>query len=152
MAIIQLSEPAALLCIKRAPVNEWLNFQNTMCQSPLHLAVITRQLTVVRRLMAAGASVKTRDLHGNTPLHIACREGHKEIVSYLLKPIYYEETLENMYDIPYQRIPQDLEYKNYDGRLTSERDVHRWSYNYGTYSMITNTADSQTGQFVYIFV
>ncbi|XP_041354040.1 NF-kappa-B inhibitor epsilon-like [Gigantopelta aegis] len=115
MAIIQLSEPAAFLCISRAPSNEWLNIQNNMCQTTLHLAVITRQLKVVRRLMAAGASVDVRDTHGNTPLHIACREGHQEIVQCLLKPVFYQETLENKYEIPYQRIPQDLEFKNYDG-------------------------------------
>ncbi|XP_046550932.1 NF-kappa-B inhibitor alpha-like [Haliotis rubra] len=115
MAIIQLAESIALQLINLAPNHEWLNFVNTLLQTPLHLAVITRQEKIVRRLMAAGASVDVRDLHGNTPLHIAAREGYHEIVNHLLKPVCYEETQDNKYEIPYQRVPQDLEAKNYDG-------------------------------------
>ncbi|XP_071079107.1 NF-kappa-B inhibitor alpha-like [Haliotis cracherodii] len=115
MAIIQLAESIALQLINLAPNHEWLNLVNTLLQTPLHLAVITRQEKIVRRLMAAGASVDVRDLHGNTPLHIATREGYQEIVNHLLKPVCYEETLENKYEIPYQRVPQDLEAKNYEG-------------------------------------
>lgn len=116
MAIIQLAEAIALQLINLAPNHEWLNLVNTLLQTPLHLAVITRQEKIVRRLMAAGASVDVRDLHGNTPLHIATREGYQEIVNHLLKPVCYEETLENKYEIPYQRVPQDLEAKNYEGK------------------------------------
>ncbi|XP_067686363.1 NF-kappa-B inhibitor alpha-like [Haliotis asinina] len=113
--IIQGHSSLVLLFISAAPNSEWLNITNFLQQTPLHLAVITRQVNIVRRLMTAGARVDVTDIHGNTPLHIACREGYQEIVECLLRPVYYEETLLNQHEIPYQRIPQDLEKRNYDG-------------------------------------
>ncbi|XP_048238051.1 NF-kappa-B inhibitor cactus-like [Haliotis rufescens] len=113
--IIQGHISLVLLFISAAPNCEWLNITNLLKQTPLHLAVITRQVNIVRRLMTAGARVDVTDIHGNTPLHIACREGYQEIVECLLRPVYYEETLLNQYEIPYQRIPQDLENRNFDG-------------------------------------
>ncbi|XP_067685913.1 serine/threonine-protein phosphatase 6 regulatory ankyrin repeat subunit B-like [Haliotis asinina] len=113
--IIQGHSSLVLLFISAAPNSEWLNIPNFLQQTPLHLAVITRQVNIVRRLMTAGARVDVTDIHGNTPLHIACREGYQEIVECLLRPVYYEETLLNQHEIPYQRIPQDLEKRNYDG-------------------------------------
>ncbi|XP_041371739.1 NF-kappa-B inhibitor alpha-like [Gigantopelta aegis] len=101
--------------ISLAPNQDWLNIANLLRQTPLHLAVILKAASVVRRLMSAGASVDVRDSHGNTPLHVACREGDVDTVQCLLKPVYYEETLVNKYDIPYQRIPQDLDIRNYEG-------------------------------------
>lgn len=94
---------------------DWLNQTNNLLQTPLHIAVITRQLPVVRRLMCAGASVDVRDQMGNTPLHNACRLGYEDVVRTLLKPVEYQETLQNKYNIPYQRLPQDLESRNYEG-------------------------------------
>ncbi|XP_046565176.1 NF-kappa-B inhibitor alpha-like isoform X2 [Haliotis rubra] len=113
--IIQGHSSLVLLFISAAPNSEWLNITNMLQQTPLHLAVITCQVNIVRRLMTAGARVDVTDIHGNTPLHIACREGYQEIVECLLRPVYYEETLLNQHEIPYQRIPQDLEKRNFDG-------------------------------------
>ena len=71
----------------------------------------------MRRLVVAGASVLHRDRFGNTPLHLACRDGAFECAKALLFPISQEErraALLPLNGIP-QPLPQDLEQRNYDG-------------------------------------
>ncbi|CAG5127094.1 unnamed protein product [Candidula unifasciata] len=85
------------------PDKEWLNHTNNLEQTPLHLAVLTRQVSIVRRLLCAGASADVRDLNGNTPLHNACRLGYEDVVLTLLRPVEHKETLQNQYNVPYQR-------------------------------------------------
>jgi ankyrin repeat protein len=83
----------------------------------LHLAVLTNQAPLVRRLVVAGASVLHRDRFGNTPLHLACRDGAFECAKALLFPVSQEErkaALLTFNGIP-QPLPQDLEQRNYDG-------------------------------------
>uniref|UniRef100_A0A0B7AW47 Uncharacterized protein n=1 Tax=Arion vulgaris TaxID=1028688 RepID=A0A0B7AW47_9EUPU len=115
LSIIHGIAEVTMQIIGLAPDWDWLNQTNNLLQTPLHIAVITRQLLVVRRLMCAGASVDVRDQMGNTPLHNACRLGYEDVVRTLLRPIEYKETLQNKYNIPYQRLPQDLESRNYEG-------------------------------------
>ncbi|XP_046332933.2 NF-kappa-B inhibitor alpha-like isoform X2 [Haliotis rufescens] len=115
LGIIQKQSKLVMWFISLALNPDWLNITNRLVQTPLHIAVIMKDALTTRRLMAAGSSVEARDINGNTPLHIACRERHTEIVSILLKPVMFEETRGNKYELPYQRIPQDLEITNYDG-------------------------------------
>lgn len=115
MSIIHLLPEVSLRIISMAPSHDLINIPNNLRQTPLHLAVATRQLIIVRRLMAAGAALDFPDHCGNTALHIACREGMLEMVQLLLRSVHYDETLMNAYEIPYQRIPQDLSLRNYDG-------------------------------------
>jgi ankyrin repeat protein len=116
-AIIQLLSDLALYFIWLSPNPNCLNLKNNYLQTPLHLAVITKQDVVTRKLMAAGAQVDTKDHKGNTPLHIAAKEGYAYFVRILLTPVSFDETKENDYSLPYQQIPQNLETRNYDGRL-----------------------------------
>ncbi|KAH9489882.1 Nuclear factor NF-kappa-B p105 subunit [Bulinus truncatus] len=105
----------SILLIKLAPHFNWLNYCNHLWQTPLHLAVLTNQVHVVRRLLCAGADATCQDKDGNTPLHIACRGGYEDIVRCLLTPVQKEELSENTYDIPFQRLPQDFGIRNYEG-------------------------------------
>ena len=69
--------------------------------------------------MVGGASVLLRDRHGNTPLHLACREGFFECAKALCIPISQEErqaALSVHHTLPPQALPQDLEQWNYDGK------------------------------------
>lgn len=104
-----------MLFIQKAASHTWLSFRNNIFQTPLHLAVLTRQVKVVRALMAAGADISVRDKDGNTALHIACRDGLFDIAGNLLEPIRYNEVINNGYKAPYQKIPQDLAVANYEG-------------------------------------
>ncbi|CAL8291647.1 nuclear factor of kappa light polypeptide gene enhancer in B-cells inhibitor, alpha b [Gadus morhua] len=54
----------------------FLNTQNILRQTPLHLAVITGQADVCERLLLAGADPTAVDDRGDTALHIACRGGN----------------------------------------------------------------------------
>lgn len=46
-----------------------------MFQTPLHLAVITHQTSLVKKLIEGGADVNLMDRHGQTALHLACQDG-----------------------------------------------------------------------------
>lgn len=96
-----------------------LEIPNNKLQTPLHLAVLTNQAPLVRRLVVGGSSVLLRDGHGNTPLHLACRNGFFECAKALCIPITQDERQAALLHgaIPPQPLPQDLESRNYDGQM-----------------------------------
>ena len=65
--------------------------------------------------MAAGAAVDIPDRNGNTLVHLVAREGSTLITKALVEPIMKEKQDKVEYQIPYQRIPQNLE--AYDGKI-----------------------------------
>lgn len=92
------------------------NILNDDGQSPLHLAVLTRQPRIVRRLILAGASPALRNFRGNTALHLTCATGDLASAKALTDPL---SPVERNYLLPGKKIPalpQNLEQRNYDGR------------------------------------
>ncbi|XP_066487736.1 nuclear factor NF-kappa-B p105 subunit [Tiliqua scincoides] len=61
-----------------------LNVRNDIYQTPLHLAVITKQAGVVKDLLRAGADVSLLDRHGNSVLHLAAQQGDEKLLTMLL--------------------------------------------------------------------
>ncbi|KAG7510134.1 NF-kappa-B inhibitor alpha [Solea senegalensis] len=55
---------------------DFLDRQNDLRQTALHLAVITNQADVCQHLLASGCDPTMVDNRGDTPLHIACRHGN----------------------------------------------------------------------------
>ncbi|GCB80649.1 hypothetical protein scyTo_0016299, partial [Scyliorhinus torazame] len=53
-------------------------------QTPLHLAVITKQVEVVEALLQAGADVGLLDCHSNSVLHLAAEQGDVKMLGVLL--------------------------------------------------------------------
>ena len=53
--------------------------------SPLYLSVITRQHTVVKHLLMAGANPSVCDRNGNTALHLSAHMGYPEAMKHLLE-------------------------------------------------------------------
>ena len=61
-----------------------IDAQNKHNATPLHVAVKSKNLQLVRYLVAYGADIEAQNLYKATPLHNASREGFPEIVSYLI--------------------------------------------------------------------
>ncbi|KAM4690707.1 NF-kappa-B inhibitor alpha [Rhinophrynus dorsalis] len=76
LAIIHTEKQLAEEAIRRS-FNDafYLNLQNNLHQTPLHLAVITEQPEIAHLLLEAGSDPEIRDFRGNTALHIACKQG-----------------------------------------------------------------------------
>ncbi|XP_015720507.1 NF-kappa-B inhibitor alpha [Coturnix japonica] len=84
LAIIHEEKSLSLEVIRQAGGDgAFLNFQNNLSQTPLHLAVITDQPEIAEHLLKAGCDLDVRDFRGNTPLHIACQQGSLRCVSVL---------------------------------------------------------------------
>ena len=115
IAVTLLSLKLAFYIIDKTPCFSWLNIQNKLFQTPLHLAVLTDQTRLVRRFVVGGADLESRDHDGNTPVHLACRRNRLDCLRALLQPVRYGEQKRNNYDIPFQAIPQNLNSKNYEG-------------------------------------
>uniref|UniRef100_A0A8C3HNM1 BCL3 transcription coactivator n=1 Tax=Chrysemys picta bellii TaxID=8478 RepID=A0A8C3HNM1_CHRPI len=62
-----------------------LDIYNNMRQTPLHLAVITTQPSLVKLLLSHGASPMALDRHGQTSVHLACEHGSPRCLRELLE-------------------------------------------------------------------
>ncbi|KAE8587411.1 hypothetical protein XENTR_v10021965 [Xenopus tropicalis] len=80
----------------------YLNKQNNLHQTALHLAVITEQQDISQSLLQAGCDPEIQDFCGNTALHIACKQGSLRGVGVIFQ--YCEKQL-----------PALLQSVNYDG-------------------------------------
>ncbi|CAM9112241.1 unnamed protein product, partial [Bubo scandiacus] len=65
---------------------EYLDLQNDLGQTALHIAVILGLSGFVRKLRAAGAGLCVQERGGHTALHLACREGRRGCARHLLGP------------------------------------------------------------------
>lgn len=61
-----------------------LDIYNNLRQTPLHLAVITKQANMVNILLRAGADPAVLDRHGQTALHLCCEYQLLDCLSVLL--------------------------------------------------------------------
>ncbi|XP_018363677.1 PREDICTED: NF-kappa-B inhibitor cactus-like isoform X2 [Trachymyrmex cornetzi] len=117
IAIMQGYVEAALILIRLIPHPCLLNIYNDDWQSSLHLAVLTNQSLIVRRLILAGADPSLRNFHGNTALHLACMNGDLACAKALTDPL---SPMERNNLIPGQivpALPQNLEQRNYSGEM-----------------------------------
>ena len=81
----------------------------------LHLAVLTGQYQVVRKLVVCGASLDIKNQNGDTALHLACKRGDIKCVLALVTPITQEDAMNSPYPLPYRMIPQDQSVYNFNG-------------------------------------
>ncbi|XP_051900927.1 NF-kappa-B inhibitor epsilon [Pristis pectinata] len=114
LCIIHEAESLALAFISQSKA-EYLNWQNDLFQTPLHLAMYTRQANVVRQLVLKGADVGLQDRNGNTALHLACQYGLEECMQALTKPASAKELALFGRNTTNVLAPQNLERHNWQG-------------------------------------
>ncbi|GCB62655.1 NF-kappa-B inhibitor beta-like [Scyliorhinus torazame] len=92
---------------------EYLNLQNNLYQTALHLAVIIGRVDLVEKLVAAGADLLLQEKYGNTALHLACKRKATGCIQALLCPYSCDPRHPILFD-PSQ-VRQQLDCYNYDG-------------------------------------
>ncbi|XP_072101880.1 NF-kappa-B inhibitor epsilon-like [Mobula birostris] len=90
LCIIHEEERLALAFISQSET-AYLNWQNDLFQTPLHLAIYTQQANVVRQLVLKGADAGLQDRNGNTALHLACQYGLEGCLRALTQPASAKE-------------------------------------------------------------
>uniref|UniRef100_UPI00398F5805 NF-kappa-B inhibitor epsilon-like n=1 Tax=Pristiophorus japonicus TaxID=55135 RepID=UPI00398F5805 len=99
LCIIHEAEALALALIRQSKA-EYLDWQNDLFQTPLHLAMYTRQAGIVRRLVLAGSDTALQDRNGNTALHLASLYRLEECARALTRPVTDKERAQLAWDAP----------------------------------------------------
>ncbi|XP_006068750.4 NF-kappa-B inhibitor beta [Bubalus bubalis] len=86
LAVIHRHEPFLDFLLGFAAGTEYLDLQNDLGQTALHLAAILEEASAVEKLYAAGSSVLVAERGGHTALHLACRVGAHACARVLLQP------------------------------------------------------------------
>lgn len=81
--------------LKRREVDK--EAMSTIMRTPLHLAVIRGNISIVRALIENGANRNARDFDENTPLHMASEFGHFDCIIYLIKECYSDPLVRNKF-------------------------------------------------------
>ena len=115
LAIASSYEDVVNALVRLAPKPEYLNIQNNELYAPLHIAVLTNQPGMVRRLVVAGATTQITDQEGNTPLHHACSRGFMDCANMLLKPIAREEVQDQAVSSEQLQLHEVLDQRNHKG-------------------------------------
>lgn len=110
MAIINCNAEVIDAIVDVLPKREYFDLYNNLIQTPLHLAVITRQHGVVSKLIDRGASVELVDRNGQTCIHLACYHGDLKSLKAIFKscPKNLDHKLQ---------LQELLESRNFDGRI-----------------------------------
>uniref|UniRef100_A0A452UZ44 NFKB inhibitor beta n=1 Tax=Ursus maritimus TaxID=29073 RepID=A0A452UZ44_URSMA len=86
LAVIHQHEPFLDFLLGFAAGTEYLDLQNDLGQTALHLAAILGEASTVEKLYAAGAGLHVAERGGHTALHLACRTRAHACARVLLQP------------------------------------------------------------------
>lgn len=62
----------------------YLDMTDSALQTPLHVAIASRNIPAIRALVEHGASPTVEDEHGVNPIHLACQSNYREALAVLL--------------------------------------------------------------------
>uniref|UniRef100_UPI00358DF44C NF-kappa-B inhibitor alpha-like n=1 Tax=Myxine glutinosa TaxID=7769 RepID=UPI00358DF44C len=99
-----------------------LDVQNDLKQTPLHLAVVTEQTTIVVLLLRAGVSLELQDWQGNTPLHLA--SGQRSLDGLLA----LTSDAQDRHHAAHDSLTRTLEIHNYNGHTCLHEAVFACNY------------------------
>ncbi|KAJ3621812.1 hypothetical protein MTP99_002365 [Tenebrio molitor] len=91
LAIAQGFVEVVLALIRMAPHPKLLDTPNDSAQTPIHLAASIGQWRMVRWLIVAGAKPSPRNIRGDSPLHIAARNGDVFCCKAITDPVQEQE-------------------------------------------------------------
>nr|XP_004670489.1 NF-kappa-B inhibitor beta [Jaculus jaculus] len=86
LAVIHQHEPFLDFLLGFSAGTEYLDLQNDLGQTALHLAAILGEASTVEKLYAAGARLLVAERGGHTALHLACRVQAHACACVLLQP------------------------------------------------------------------
>uniref|UniRef100_A0A8C0XF97 NF-kappa-B inhibitor beta n=1 Tax=Castor canadensis TaxID=51338 RepID=A0A8C0XF97_CASCN len=86
LAVIHQHEPFLDFLLGFSAGTEYLDLQNDLGQTALHLAAILGEASTVEKLYAAGAGLLVAERGGHTALHLACRAQAHACACVLLQP------------------------------------------------------------------
>lgn len=86
LAVILQHEPFLDFLLGFAAGTEYLDLQNDLGQTALHLAAILGEASTVEKLYTAGSGLHVAERGGHTALHLACRVGAHSCARILLQP------------------------------------------------------------------
>ena len=75
------------------------------------MSVALKQYTAIRKFIEADARLDVQDVRGNSPVHIACRNGDLRAMKELLSDVQTPEGKVMTYE------PEDLNRRNFSGEL-----------------------------------
>ncbi|KAJ3644367.1 hypothetical protein Zmor_027032 [Zophobas morio] len=117
LAIAQGFVEVVLALIRRAPHPLLLDTPNDNAQTPIHLATSIGHWRIVRWLVVAGAKPSPRNIRGDSPLHIAARNGDVLCCKALTEPVKEQERLALGLSYPKQPYHEvNLDQWNYEGQ------------------------------------
>ncbi|KYB24623.1 cactus isoform 2 [Tribolium castaneum] len=117
LAIAEGFVEVVLALIRKAPHPLFLDTPNDNAQTPIHLAAAKQNWLIVRWLVVAGAKPCPRNIRGDSPLHIAARNGDLRTCRAITDPVQEQERISlglTYPKQPYQEI--NLDQWNYEGQ------------------------------------
>ena len=93
---------------------EDLNVPDNAGNTPLQIASLNGEETIVEFLLKAGCDIDTHNIDKDTPLIDAVENGHIEVIKLLLDAGANPRTLNASGDEPYELVPSDLKDDEYD--------------------------------------
>lgn len=105
--VLDTQQDFALSVINLCTAIQYLDLQNDLLQTVLHLAIIMRRTQVIQSLVSRGAALFVCDVNGNTPLHLACQMGYTDAMHALTQKYRTQSEKHTL-----QRV---IHHRNYEG-------------------------------------